>query len=55
MPGEEHLMHIGELDDLRVERSAVPAGRYQVGFEVLDLEGRRSERFVEVQVEEEGK
>lgn len=55
VPGEEHVMHIGKLDDLRVERSAVPPGRYQVGFEVLDLEGRRSERFVEVQVEEEEK
>jgi Clostripain family len=50
VPGRENVLHIGDLDDLRVERTPVPPGRYQVGFEVLDLEGRRSERFVEVQV-----
>ena len=49
-PGD-HVMHIHDIDDLKVERSAVPPGRYQVGFEVRDLEGRHSERFVEVEVQ----
>ena len=50
VPGEGKVLRIADLDDLQVERTAVPPGRYQVGFEVLDLEGRRSERFVDVQV-----
>ena len=50
--GEEQVIHIDDLDDLVVERTEVPAGHYQVGFEVLDLAGRRSDRFVDVQVEE---
>lgn len=50
--GEEQVIHIDDLDDLVVERTQVPPGSYQVGYEVVDLAGRRSDRFVEVQVQE---
>jgi hypothetical protein len=46
--GAEHVMHLTELGDLRVERSRVPAGRYRVGFVVEDFAGRVSDNFVEV-------
>jgi hypothetical protein len=49
--GADHMIHVSDIDDLKVERSPVPPGRYQVGFVVEDLEGRHSERFVEVQVQ----
>ncbi len=49
-PGD-HVMHIHDVDDLKVERAAVPPGTYQVGFVVRDLAGRHSEQFVEVEVQ----
>ena len=49
--GADHMLHVSDVDDLKVERSSVPPGHYQVGFVVQDLEGRHSERFVEVQVQ----
>ena len=48
----QHLIHIDDdVDDLKVKRSEVPAGRYQVGFVVSDLAGRQSEQLTEVQVQ----
>ena len=47
----EDVIEIDDLDDLKVERTPVPAGRYQVGFDVSDLLGRHSEQLVEMQVE----
>ena len=49
--GVEHEMHLHELEDLKVERSRVPPGTYQVGFVVEDFAGRVSENFVAVEVE----
>ncbi len=46
-----HVMHIDDLDDLKVKRDPVPSGRYQVGFLVRSLGGRHSESFVDVDVE----
>jgi hypothetical protein len=46
--GDEHVMHLHDLEDLKVERSRVPAGRYKVGFVVEDFAGRVSDSFVEV-------
>ncbi len=47
-----HLIHIDDdTDELRVKRSALPPGRYQVGFVVSDLAGRQSEQLTEVQLE----
>jgi hypothetical protein len=48
----KELIHIDDdVDDLKVGRSAVPAGRYQVGFVVSDLAGRQSEQLTEIEVE----
>ena len=48
----KELIHIDDdADDLKVGRSEVPPGRYQVGFVVSDLAGRQSEQMTEVQVE----
>ena len=44
------VLHVHDVDDLKVGRSAVPAGRYQVGFAVRNLEGKHSERFVDVDI-----
>jgi hypothetical protein len=49
--GDEHVMHLHDREDLKVERSHVPNGVYQVGFVVTDLDGKVSENFVAVQVE----
>jgi hypothetical protein len=46
-----HVIHIGDLDDLKVTETRMPAGKYQVGFEVHDLAGRHSEQFVEVEID----
>ena len=46
--GPEHVMHLHDLEDLRVERSRVPPGRYKVGFVVEDFAGRVADNFVEV-------
>jgi hypothetical protein len=48
--GPEHVMHLHELEDLRVERDRVPSGLYRVGFVVEDLAGRVSDNFTEVQI-----
>jgi len=48
--GAEHVMHLHDLEDLKVERSQVPAGVYRVGFVVEDLAGRVADNFVEVEV-----
>ena len=48
--GDEHVMHLHDLEDLKVERSHVPDGLYQVGFVVTDFDGRVSDNFVEVEV-----
>ncbi len=46
------LIHIDDdVDDLKVGRSEVPAGRYQVGFVVSDLAGRQSQQMTEIEVE----
>jgi hypothetical protein len=50
VPPDGHVLHVENVDDLKVERSEVPAGRYQVGFLVRDLAGRHTEQFVEVEV-----
>jgi hypothetical protein len=48
----KELIHIDDdVDDLKVGRSEVPPGRYQVGFVVSDLAGRQSEQLTEVEVE----
>ena len=48
----KELIHIDDdADDLKVGRTEVPPGRYQVGFVVSDLAGRQSEQMTEVQVE----
>lgn len=48
----KELIHIDDdVDDLKVGRSEVPPGRYQVGFVVSDLAGRQSEQLTEVDVE----
>ena len=44
-----HVIHLHDVDDLKVERSAVPPGNYQVGFVVNDLAGRRSDSFIDVE------
>jgi hypothetical protein len=49
--GDENVMHLHDLEDLKVERSHVHNGVYQVGFVVTDFAGRVSDNFVEVEVE----
>ena len=49
--GAEHVMHLHDLEDLKVERSRVPAGSYKVGYVVEDLAGRVSDSFVEVGIQ----
>ena len=50
----KELIHIDDdTDDLKVSRSEVPPGRYQVGFVVSDLAGRQSEQLTEIEVEAE--
>ncbi len=48
---DAQVMHLHNLEDLKVERSHVPSGRYQVGFVVTDFDGKVSENFVAVEVE----
>jgi hypothetical protein len=45
-----HVIHIGDLDDLKVTETRMPPGKYLVGFEVRDLADRHSEQFVEVEL-----
>jgi hypothetical protein len=45
------VIHIGDLDDLKVTETRMPPGKYQVGFAVHDLAGRHSEQFVEVEID----
>jgi hypothetical protein len=48
----KELIHIDDdVDDLKVGRSAVPAGRYEVGFVVSDLAGRLSEQMTQIEIE----
>ena len=47
----EDVIHVDDLDDLKVERGPVPPGTYQVGFDVSDLLGRHSEQLVEIEVQ----
>jgi len=37
-----------------VQYRDLPAGHYQVGFAVSDLEGRQSERLTDIEVRAEG-
>jgi hypothetical protein len=46
----EGVMHLHDLEDLKVERTRVPPGRYKVGFVAEDLAGRVSDNFAEVEV-----
>jgi hypothetical protein len=50
MDGPGQVMHLHDLEDLKVERSRVPPGRYRAGFLVEDLAGRVSDNFVEIEV-----
>ena len=52
-PGD--LIHIDDdVDELKVQYRDLPAGHYQVGFAVSDLEGRQSERLTDIEVRAEG-
>jgi len=50
LEGAGQVMHLHDLEDLKVERSRVPPGRYRAGFLVEDLAGRVSDNFVEIEV-----
>jgi hypothetical protein len=48
--GAGQVMHLHDLEDLKVERSRVPPGRYKVGFVVEDFAGRTVDNFTEVEI-----
>ncbi len=49
---DRHVLHVANVDDLKVGRSRLPAGTYQVGFVVEDVLGRNSESFVDVTLDD---
>ncbi|MGB8326763.1 MAG: clostripain-related cysteine peptidase [Steroidobacteraceae bacterium] len=47
---ESDVLHIDNVDDIKVGRSAVPAGNYRLGFLVRDLAGNTAEQFVAIEI-----